>query len=154
CAAHPYNDATQEYVRSAYAEPVSPPDPYGVVYPPVFPADDSAAVLEQAASAKGSPSEGGSMAEEQALSPSDFFFVSYPLSGDGCGGDTTSCPCGDGCQCLGCTIHALDEVGKAAEIQGGGEEVVPEPTPVVEKEKVDVPAAEAGKEGKKGCCCG
>lgn len=155
CAAHPYNDATQEYVRSAYAEPVSPPDAYGVVYPPVFPADDNAAVLEQAASAKESPSEGGSMAEEQSLSPSDFFFVSYPLSGDGCGGDTTSCPCGDGCQCLGCTIHALDEVGKAAEVQGGVEEVVPVPAPVVEEEKVEALAAEAGKEEKKkGCCCG
>lgn len=144
-------------MRSAYAEPVSPPDAYGVVFPPVFPADEGAAVLEHGAGAKErtheSPSEGGSMAEEQALSPSDFFFVSYPLSGDGCGGDTTSCPCGDGCQCLGCTIHALDEVGEAVGMQGG-EEVVPVAAPAVEKESGEVPAVEGGKGEKKGCCCG
>ncbi|KAL5352734.1 hypothetical protein ACLOAV_002682 [Pseudogymnoascus australis] len=158
CAAHPYNDATQEYVRSAYAEPVSPPDAYGVVYPPVYPTNDGTAVLEHGAGANESthetPSEGGSMADEQALSPSDFFFVSYPLSGDGCGGDTTSCPCGDGCQCLGCTIHALDEVGKAAGMVAG-EEVVPSvPAPAVEKESGDAPAAETSNGEKKSCCCG
>jgi hypothetical protein len=43
--------------------------------------------------------------EEQSLSASDFFFVNYPFASDGCGGDTQSCPCGDDCQCLGCTIH-------------------------------------------------
>ncbi|OBT98204.1 hypothetical protein VE01_03827 [Pseudogymnoascus verrucosus] len=159
CAAHPYNDATQEYVRSAYAEPVSPPDAYGVVYPPVFPGDDSATVLEHGASAKESPSEGGSMAEDQALSPSDFFFVSYPLSGEGCGGDTTSCPCGDGCQCLGCTIHALDEVGEAVGMARGEGVVgptVPVPAQVVEKEtvEVEVPPVEGEKGEKKSCCCG
>lgn len=148
-------------MRSAYAEPVSPPEAYGVVYPPVFPAEDPAAVLDQNASAGAnertheSPSEGGSMAEDQALSPSDFFFVSYPLSGDGCGGDTTSCPCGDGCQCLGCTIHALDEVGEAAGMPQAGEGVVvPAPPAVVEKETVEVPAVEGEKGEKKGCCCG
>ncbi|KFX94380.1 hypothetical protein O988_06336 [Pseudogymnoascus sp. VKM F-3808] len=163
CAAHPYNDATQEYVRSAYAEPVSPADAAygGVVYTPVFPAaDDSAAVLENGTGAGAgtrentheSPSEGGSMAEEQALSPSDFFFVSYPLSGEGCGGDTTSCPCGDGCQCLGCTIHSLDEVGEAAGMPSTGEEVQPpQPAPVVVGEET---VEEAGKGEKKSCCCG
>jgi hypothetical protein len=150
-------------VRSAYAEPVSPADAAygGVVYTPVFPAaDDNAAVLENGAGAGAgtrentheTPSEGGSMAEEQALSPSDFFFVSYPLSGEGCGGDTTSCPCGDGCQCLGCTIHSLDEVGEAAGMPSAGEEVV-QPPPVqavVGEETVE----EAGKGEKKSCCCG
>ncbi|SPO05021.1 related to putative copper-activated transcription factor [Cephalotrichum gorgonifer] len=42
--------------------------------------------------------------EEQTLSASDFFFVTYPFGND-CMGDTASCPCGDDCQCLGCVVH-------------------------------------------------
>lgn len=45
-----------------------------------------------------------SITEEQALSASDFFFVTYPF-GDSCAGETASCPCGDDCQCIGCVIH-------------------------------------------------
>jgi hypothetical protein len=53
------------------------------------------------------PSDVGSgVSDEQALSASDFFFVTYPLMEDPtCLGDTASCPCGDDCQCIGCTIH-------------------------------------------------
>lgn len=58
-------------------------------------------------SATESPSDSGT-AEEQNLSASDFFFVNYPFSFDGCGGDTNSCPCGDDCECVGCTIHRFD----------------------------------------------
>lgn len=49
----------------------------------------------------GTPSD--TTADDPPLSASDFFFVNYPF--DGCGGDTQSCPCGDDCACLGCSIH-------------------------------------------------
>jgi len=113
CAAHPYNDATQEYVRSAWASmnlerptselysstqnntngigniPSQPPPVNQIASPP--------------AHTPSSTTSGND--EEQSLSAADFFFVSYPFTADGCGGDTQSCPCGDDCQCLGCTIH-------------------------------------------------
>ncbi|KAL2208224.1 hypothetical protein CC79DRAFT_817620 [Sarocladium strictum] len=51
------------------------------------------------------PSEAASgISEEQTLSANDFFFVNYTLR-DSCLGDTSSCPCGDDCQCIGCAIH-------------------------------------------------
>jgi len=169
CAAHPYNNATQEYVRSAYKglrEPLSPASnlfsnstpPYNAA---IFSASDSAypsdkdymmparapkypshnngngngenqqpsPVAESPSISDAGTSTGG---EEQTLSASDFFFVNYPISGDGCGGDTTSCPCGDDCQCLGCTIHRLDEpeglqglgdLGNLAGLERNGEEL-------------------------------
>jgi hypothetical protein len=58
------------------------------------------------------PSDSSS-AEEQSLPASDYFFVSYPFSSDGCGGDTNNCPCGDECECIGCTIHRFDESSMA-----------------------------------------
>lgn len=157
CAAHPYNDATQEYVRSAYAESVSPHEAYAPIYPPPVFASDSAVPEVATGSTNGtsrheSPrSEGGSTGEEQALSPSDFFFVSYPINGDGCGGDTTSCPCGDGCQCLGCTIHSLDQIGNGVNGQSEREKAVL-PAPVVDAEKETQPVAEVATGVKKSCC--
>jgi hypothetical protein len=50
-----------------------------------------------------------STVEEQTLSASDYFFVNYPFSSEGCGGNTNSCPCGDDCECVGCIIHRFDE---------------------------------------------
>ncbi|CAL3972043.1 hypothetical protein PZA11_005262 [Diplocarpon coronariae] len=110
CAAHPYNDATQDYVRSAYnmSQEPSLSEPYanghtkgsnGTVTP--HPGTDPAS--PSAAHTPSSTTSGNG--EEQSLSAADFFFVNYPFSGDGCGGDTQSCPCGDDCECLGCTIH-------------------------------------------------
>lgn len=56
----------------------------------------------------GHGSETSSSWNEPALSASDYFFVTYPFAGEGCAGDTTTCPCGDECQCLGCSIHNSD----------------------------------------------
>ena len=56
-------------------------------------------------------------AEEQSLSAADFFFVNYPFMSDGCGGDTQSCPCGDDCECLGCTIHNQPVIPCAGETE-------------------------------------
>ncbi|KAH6719228.1 hypothetical protein DL95DRAFT_10383 [Leptodontidium sp. 2 PMI_412] len=120
CAAHPYNDATQDYVRSAYNLSLEHPnnEPYtnghhatngngsingngngiSATQPPS--ADQVSSPTAHTPSSTTSAN-----GEEQNYSAADFFFVSYPFSGDGCGGDTQSCPCGDDCECLGCTIH-------------------------------------------------
>lgn len=110
CAAHPYNDATQDYVRSAWSSMNIEQAP-GEIYAnghsnenghPAPPAGET--VASPTANTPSSTTSGNG--EEQSLSASDFFFVNYPFSSEeGCGGDTESCPCGDDCQCLGCTIH-------------------------------------------------
>jgi hypothetical protein len=107
CAAHPYNTATQNYVRSACnigPEPsISTIPEYlnGHKNDNAFPSTTDPPVAE-------TPSDSSS-AEEQILSATDYFFVNYPYSGDGCGGDTNGCPCGDNCQCIGCAIHRFGE---------------------------------------------
>ena len=110
CAAHPYNDATQDYVRSAWSsmnneqgpEEVhanGQPNRNGHHAPP-----GGKSIASPIAKTPSSTTSANG--EEQSLAASDFFFVSYPFSSeDGCGGDTESCPCGDDCQCFGCTIH-------------------------------------------------
>lgn len=115
CAAHPYNDATQKYVRSAYtsmAEDAPSREPYA----------NGSATVARSVDVNGShgtdavtsptahtPSSATSTnGEEQNLSAADFFFVNYSFPE--CGGDTESCPCGDDCQCIGCTIHNLPAV--------------------------------------------
>ncbi|KAJ2901796.1 hypothetical protein MKZ38_001377 [Zalerion maritima] len=144
CAAHPYNEATQKYVRSAWdimasdgnGRPANAAEPYGngreslgssaanlhhahgasaMLVPPAVPSSPPAGVGAGAVEggsppAAQTPSDTASN-DEQALSASDFFFVTYPFADGGCGGDTASCPCGDDCQCLGCTIHGGNEMG-------------------------------------------
>lgn len=129
CAAHPYNDATQSYVRSAWNVMMQDAQnghahANGTTSPTNGTAHDIAngnhmpqvngstaatgnGKTEGAISptAPQTPSDATSgLAEEQALSANDFFFVSYPFT-DGCDGEMSSCPCGDDCQCIGCAIH-------------------------------------------------
>lgn len=130
CAAHPYNDATQSYVRSAWnammqdAQPVqnghahtngthSPPNGTHDVTNGHLPQTNGIGATASAGKTEGAisptapqtPSDATSgLAEEQALSANDFFFVSYPFT-DGCEGEMSSCQCGDDCQCIGCAIH-------------------------------------------------
>lgn len=134
CAAHPYNEATQNYVRSAWSSMMEEtqkshahtnsngPHPNGQtngVNGTNGETDESVRTTSNgnttpikstgdgtwSPTAPQTPSDGASaMSEEQALSASDFFFVSYPF-GDTCAGETSSCLCGDDCQCIGCTIH-------------------------------------------------
>ncbi|RDW66390.1 hypothetical protein BP6252_10025 [Coleophoma cylindrospora] len=108
CAAHPYNEATQQYVRSAWSSMAveGQSSSNGEAY--TNGTSNHTAKKEAAASptAAHTPSSTSSNnGEDQALSATDFFFVNYPFSSDGCGGDMQSCPCGDDCECLGCTIH-------------------------------------------------
>jgi hypothetical protein len=113
CAAHPYNDATQDYVRSAWASmSLEPPSEMYTNGQPPPTTNGNTPMQPQSVDQVSSPtahtpsSTTSGTGEEQSLSASDFFFVNYPFTGDdGCGGDTMSCPCGDDCQCLGCTIH-------------------------------------------------
>jgi hypothetical protein len=131
CATHPYNEATQDYVRSAWNAGQEDGrrmsvGANGAAAPPINghhengngsltnggPATNGVSNLVTKSlegtispTAPQTPSEGGSAsAEDQTLSESDFFFVSYPF-GDSCAGETASCPCGDDCQCIGCVIH-------------------------------------------------
>lgn len=121
CAAHPYNEATQNYVRSAWNSMMEEyPNGNGNyssngtsqdVSANHTPSETRAASTTPAdVSGNGTtpktPSDAASVpTEEQTLSANDFFFVSYPF-GDPCAGDTASCPCGDDCQCIGCVIHS------------------------------------------------
>ncbi|RQM06162.1 hypothetical protein DH86_00003395 [Scytalidium sp. 3C] len=143
CAAHPYNDATQDYVRSAYASmlldtPASSKNLYGSngpingqsnnrtndhvhangngITPSSTISSPPTQILKDTLSSPPTPTRQTSTPStqsptltnndtEQTLSAADFFFVSYPFNPDSCEGDTLSCPCGDDCQCFGCTIH-------------------------------------------------
>lgn len=111
CAAHPYNDATQDYVRSAWASISSSEiSTNGQGQAPTNGTENKTIQQQQVEAGSSPPAHTPSSTtsgngEEQSLSAADFFFVSYPFMSEGCEGDTQSCPCGDECQCLGCTIH-------------------------------------------------
>lgn len=121
CAAHPYNEATQNYVRSAWSTVMEDGwaesngaanqanDNHG--QPASRTPNEATAPAKRHSESTGSPpapqtpSDGtAGVGEEQTLSANDFFFVSYPFD-ESCAGDTASCPCGDDCQCIGCVIH-------------------------------------------------
>jgi hypothetical protein len=111
CAAHPYNNASREYVWSAWAS-MNAERPTSELYNNPQPTTNGnmsaqpppvTTISSPTAHTPSSTTSGND--EEQTLSAADFFFVNYPFTSDGCGGDTQSCPCGDDCQCLGCTIH-------------------------------------------------
>lgn len=125
CAAHPYNEATQNYVRSAWNTMINDSQTHstrtnGKHVPNGEPAQPSEDLGDPNSGSKASATNGDStmspvppqtpsdatsgLADEQNLSANDFFFVSYPFS-DSCEGDMGSCPCGDDCQCIGCAIH-------------------------------------------------
>jgi hypothetical protein len=120
CASHPYNEATQNYVRSAWNSMME--DGQNGHKPYINGNGDASREVSGHGSSNGvdpafksqgdgtisppapqTPSDVASN-DEQTLSASDFFFVTYPF-GDSCAGETASCPCGDDCQCIGCVIH-------------------------------------------------
>jgi len=113
CAAHPYNDATQNYVRSAWSSmAIDQPSSSNGIYTNGHSDSNGSMSIHThglgtvSPPAAQTPSDTASgNGDEQSLSASDFFFINYPFISEGCGGDTHNCPCGDDCQCLGCTIH-------------------------------------------------
>ncbi|KAH8666359.1 hypothetical protein BX600DRAFT_435766 [Xylariales sp. PMI_506] len=112
CAAHPYNNATQEYVRNAWqsqafiaqsesldgianGKPVIYATTNGGDSPPTIPTPTS-----------DTPPGGLSGDEDFTMNefPSnEFFHVNYQWTT--CAGDQSVCPCGDDCACVGCQVH-------------------------------------------------
>ncbi|RFU74145.1 copper-sensing transcription factor [Trichoderma arundinaceum] len=138
CATHPYNQATQDYVRSAWNSMLedapkrhrhsdsthslpnsnhetptpSNQSPNGGSTPIMTKVEGTVSpTMAQ------TPSDANStLGEETALSANDFFFVSYPF-GDSCEGEMASCPCGDDCQCIGCAIHNNSAVAQQQSVE-------------------------------------
>ncbi|KAI9729418.1 MAG: hypothetical protein M1818_008525 [Claussenomyces sp. TS43310] len=130
CAAHPYNEATREYIRSyvetdyehdraydtqftRHRNDYQPMDNLVTMRPesnPITKANTGMASTDDGllpSPPSGTQSHAGSY-EEQSLSAEDYFFVNYPFSDANCDGDTASCPCGPDCSCFGCIIHNND----------------------------------------------
>ncbi|KAI1633693.1 hypothetical protein F4809DRAFT_573566 [Biscogniauxia mediterranea] len=120
CTAHPFNEATQDYIRSAmdsqygttaaaeeYVKTISEArnsisDSIPTATLP--PTGEDLSPISEAAS---SDTASGRGLEDQSLSAENFFFVQYDVEkiGLGCDGMSNSCPCGDDCACAGCMIH-------------------------------------------------
>ena len=109
CAAHPYNEATKQYVRNAMSEQEVRPEAYINRTTPINGNDagiqpqgiDTSSPTTQTPSSTTSVNGEG----DQILDGEEFLFVNYNFDGEGCDGDIQSCPCGDDCECIGCTIH-------------------------------------------------
>jgi len=105
CAAHPYNDATQEYVRSAY-ESMNQPPTNGNITSQLTLTDPISALTAHTPSS----TTFGNDEEQTPLYASDFVFGDV-LVLDG--------PCGAECECLVCTSHRQPVIPC-----GGGERMV------------------------------
>jgi hypothetical protein len=134
CPAHPYNDATRNLVRSAYIHSHKPStfatsefsngQTNGARLPSsTDPHANGNSRMPNSGEETSPPHtdtpSDSSTVDEQILPASDYFFVNYPFSSDGCGGDIKSCPCGDDCECVGCTIHRFDESSMALPSESG-----------------------------------
>ena len=100
CVAHPYNDATQEAIHKMMLQQELPPNGItanGNGAGSQIQGTDASSPTTQTPLSNGDGDGDG----EQTLDPGDFLFVSYSF----CAGDTSSCPCGDDCECEGCDIH-------------------------------------------------
>lgn len=113
CVAHPYNAATQNAVQAAWqaiddsssnasgsgstrtakAHVTNVSTPNGITTFQLATSETSSPIQEF------TPSD---TADDQ-LSADDFLFVNYSVAG--CIGEDLICPCGDDCQCFGCTLH-------------------------------------------------
>ena len=116
CLAHPFNQEMFNYVNNAYSDAdVSPIDGPAKNHGG---ANGNGAEGPNGRSSSGgpgtepasppqaqTPSDASGFSEEQALSTSDFFFVSIPYDPSACNGSEVFCPCGDDCGCDGCVVH-------------------------------------------------
>ncbi|KAI8631358.1 hypothetical protein F5Y19DRAFT_27798 [Xylariaceae sp. FL1651] len=114
CAAHPFNLATQEYVRSAvqgkHSRTPSESNGHSHGAPDVNNGGGSSVLQSPMAD---TPSSGSSdtmkpgaseLQQIPAATAADYFYVTYDLP-MGCDGDSKLCPCGDDCACVGCMFH-------------------------------------------------
>ncbi|EPE32569.1 Zinc copper-regulated transcription factor [Glarea lozoyensis ATCC 20868] len=113
CAAHPYNEPTQDYVRSAWQMSMnqSSGDVYTNGHQPTTPlTNGNGHGMNQSqngdlvASPTANSDTTSGTGDEQNLPAENYLFVNYPFT-DNCAGDMTTCPCGDDCECIGCEIH-------------------------------------------------
>ncbi|KAL3420639.1 Protein GRISEA [Phlyctema vagabunda] len=101
CAAHPYNEATKTYVRSAWdlmgLEGQSSNN--GEIFTNGQANGTSNMETVTSPTAVHTPSSTTSNnGDEQSFPASDFLFVNYTFSSEACGGDTQTCPCGEDCE--------------------------------------------------------
>lgn len=108
CVAHPYNNATRDTVRSVWSmmdDSSSTSSTRTATVTTTLPAQttvDSTSPSQQVFTPSASDTSGVSD-DQVSLPAGDFLFVSYSVMG--CDGEGLTCPCGDDCQCVGCTIH-------------------------------------------------
>ncbi|KIH94106.1 hypothetical protein SPBR_09198 [Sporothrix brasiliensis 5110] len=121
CVAHPFNNATQDTIRSVWSYMGDSPSNSSArtmtststatatatstvttTLPPQANAD-STSPSQQAFTPSASDTSGVSEDQQSSLPAGDFLFVSYSVMD--CDGEGLTCPCGDDCQCVGCTIH-------------------------------------------------
>ncbi|EPE02795.1 grisea protein [Ophiostoma piceae UAMH 11346] len=117
CVAHPYNAATQNAVQAAWQaidDSSSTSSSTRTAKASTHAATTSTASatgittfqLANTSSETSSPVQEftpSDTADDQPLSADDFLFVNYSVAG--CIGEDLICPCGDDCQCFGCTLH-------------------------------------------------
>ncbi|TQS36990.1 hypothetical protein Golomagni_02549 [Golovinomyces magnicellulatus] len=110
CISHPYNDATKDYVRSAWqilsmenASSASLKNASTTTENESLPLQQN---LENGSSPNPpTPSSLSANGEEQSLSENDFLFVNYSFPLKCCPGGDANYLCGADCQCLECGIH-------------------------------------------------
>jgi hypothetical protein len=116
CAAHPYNEPTQNYVRSAVSMNQSSGDAHMNGHQPTTPITSGhghgtgqlqSGDLVASPSATSDTTSG--TGDEQNLPAENFLFVNYQFNE--CAGDMTTCPCGDDCACYGCLVHRNPSLG-------------------------------------------
>lgn len=102
CATHPYNATTQQFAKEAYmysnqavSDPTTPIVSSFLVDPLPALNDDFSA---QSTTSEGKADDTG------AFSLENYEWFEYEV-GNGCFGDELTCPCGDSCACIACTIH-------------------------------------------------
>ncbi|POS84709.1 hypothetical protein EPUL_004147 [Erysiphe pulchra] len=108
CVSHPYNDATQDYVRSAW-QTISLEGTSSEPYTNGGQAshEDQSAVLQQNIenkSVSNPPTPSSSNGEEQSLPENNFLFVNYSFPSEGCEDGGFNYECDNNCQCIGCDI--------------------------------------------------
>ena len=115
CADHPYNDASLEYLlRLLSSVSLEPRELYNITQTSMNGNISSQPLPVNTVSSPTAHTLSSTTyknGEEQSLSATEFFFVDYPFTSEGCGGDTQACPCPYECKCLGCTIHKQQAIG-------------------------------------------
>lgn len=91
CISHPYNEATQEYIRSIYQSSLDGFDEQNPRYERPTSTDNVPQPMAQP-----KPGMDYSVSSDQVLSADDFLFVEYLLA----------CPEGDSCHNASCVTHA------------------------------------------------